>query len=243
MKQSASVKMTHDELIRLGRDWLIKPYCAMADYGHSGCGVVITEIKTATPEQPDVIGFSGHKSIVIECKASRSDFLADLYKPFRIFPAAGVGEQRWYLAPPGVITVNDIKPEWGLLEVKNGKTVTVIKKAELQKHNQDAEILMLISLLRRLEIQPVGHVAIKKYEILSGINKATFYIDKRQEKEKWNPRTTKELYRYVGHKISEVRKEKGLRQEELAQRMGFVDIPLHFMKPGELEYLFQCFIT
>ena len=169
-------KYTHAELVDLGRDWLIRPCHASASWGHSGCGVVITEIATAAAEQPDVLGFSGHNSIAIECKASRADFLADKYKPFRIFPAEGVGGQRWYLAPPGIISVNDIKPEWGLLEAKRGKSISVVKKAEPQEHNRDVEILILVSLLRRLNIQPCGHIAIKKYEIQSLINKATFFV-------------------------------------------------------------------
>ncbi len=123
-------KITHQELVKLGRDWLIKPYKAGLEYGHGGCGVVITEITTALSEQPDVIGFSGRKTILIECKASRSDFHADKSKPFRIVPETGLGEQRWYMAPQGIIKIDEVPPSWGLLEVTPRRSVQVIKTPE-----------------------------------------------------------------------------------------------------------------
>ena len=174
--------ITHKELVELGRGWLIKPYAAMADYGHSGCGIVITEISTAIAEQPDVIGFSGKTSILIECKASRADFNADKDKPFRMVPETGIGSQRWYMAPQGVISVENVPPRWGLLEVTPERKIRTTKKAEPQEHNQGNEILVLISLLRRLNIQPYGNVAIKKYVIESGKNRATFFINMEEPK-------------------------------------------------------------
>ena len=39
---------THADLVELGREWLIRPYAACADYGHAGCAVVITEIAAST---------------------------------------------------------------------------------------------------------------------------------------------------------------------------------------------------
>jgi hypothetical protein len=78
---------THAELIELGRNWLIKPYASCAPYGHTGCGVILTELCAATAfgEQPDILGFCTKTTILIECKTSRSDFYADKKKPFRDF--------------------------------------------------------------------------------------------------------------------------------------------------------------
>jgi len=161
-------KITHSELIRLGREWLIKPYAQMAPYGHAGCAVVITEISASTygGEQPDVLGFSGKKSILIECKTSRSDFNADKNKVFRNpeLSNMALGNQRWYLAPHGVIPVDKVPEKWGLLEWLGGLNVVVIKKPEIQERNRDSEIMILLSVMRRLNIQKDGHVAIKRYE-------------------------------------------------------------------------------
>ena len=179
-----SKKITHDELIKLGRDWLIKQYAGMADYGHSGCCVVITEISCNTwmGEQPDVLGFTNSKSrsILIECKTSLSDFKADKNKPFRVNPEFGMGSQRWYLAPFGIIPLDKIPKKWGLLEAIGNK-IKITKRAEIQKRNYESEINVLLSIMCRLNVQPDNHVSIKKYTPLKGIspskNKATFYIN------------------------------------------------------------------
>ena len=161
-------KLSHSELIRLGCRWLIKPYASVAPYGHGGCSVVVTEISTSTfgGEQPDVLGFSGKKSILIECKTSRSDFKADENKVFRHPSVAdmALGSQRWYLAPEGVIPKDKVPVKWGLLEVTSEGKIKVIIKPELQDRNRDSEIKILISLLRRLNIQKDDHVAIRRYE-------------------------------------------------------------------------------
>ena len=171
-------KITHAELVELGMKWLVKPYAACAEYGHSGCAVVISELVTSLIEQPDVLGFNGRKSILIECKASRADFNHDSDKIFRQCPQIGVGEQRWYMAPQGLIPHDRIPPKWGLLEVLPGRQVLVTKKAEPQQRDPLAEIVILLSLFRRLDIPQDGHVAVRKYEIKSDKNRAAFYVDK-----------------------------------------------------------------
>ena len=191
-------EITHKELIELGRDWLIKPYAAMAPYGHYGCGVVLTEIVAAThlAEQPDVLGFCSMKSILIECKASRADFLRDKEKPFRVCPESGVGCQRWYLAPLGIIKKEEVPPKWGLLEVTQGRSVLPIVRPEIQERHWQSEISILTSTLRRLNIQHEGHISIKKYTPLKGVppskNRATFYVNHEndvtgEENENTNP--------------------------------------------------------
>jgi len=177
-----TAKITHDKLVELGQKWLMKPYANMADYGHSGCGVIITEIRCATwmSETPDVIGFTNRDSILIECKTSLSDFNADKKKPFREYPEFGMGKQRWFLAPAGIIPVDKVPDKWGLLEVIEGK-IKVVKKAKVQERNYKSEITVLLSTMKRLNIQPDDHVSIKKYvpDIGFGPSKktATFYIN------------------------------------------------------------------
>ncbi len=42
------------------------------------CGVILSEQYCATGEVPDVIGWKGFcRSVLVECKVSRADFLAD----------------------------------------------------------------------------------------------------------------------------------------------------------------------
>jgi Holliday junction resolvase len=174
--------MTHNDLIKIGREWLIKPYCNLSDeYGHSGCSVVLTELCAHTKygEQPDILGFCTGKSILIECKTSLSDFFADQKKVVRKFENFGIGSQRWYLAPEGIIPVEKVPEKWGLLEVTPNRKIKVSKRPVLQERDFQSEINMLISTMRRLNILPDDHVAIKKYTPLQGFapsKKASFYI-------------------------------------------------------------------
>ena len=177
-------KFTHADLVALGRDWLIKSFSAMAPYGHGGCSVVITEISANTwmGEKPDVIGFCNKKSILIECKTSLSDFNADKNKPFRKLSENGMGCQRWYLAPQGIIPTDKVPEKWGLLEVSSEYgEILVIKKPELQERNYDSEINILLSVMRRLKISKKDeHIGIKRYQKLNGFGeskkKAEFFI-------------------------------------------------------------------
>ncbi|MDR2782552.1 MAG: hypothetical protein LBB48_01685 [Treponema sp.] len=176
-------EISHAELVELGRDWLIRPYCTTAPYGHYGCSVVLTELSTATycNEIPDVLGFCPNKSILIECKASLSDYRADQKKPFRMVSENALGLLRWYLAPKGLIPVQEIPEKWGLLEVLPGRSIIAAKKAEPQGRGYESEITCLLSLLRRLDIAPDNHVAIKRYVISSNVNRATFFVDSEKE--------------------------------------------------------------
>jgi hypothetical protein len=179
-------KITHAELVELGREWLIKFYSNDAPHGHYGCSVVVTELSTATwgGEIPDVLGFCPHKSILIECKASRGDFNADKSKAFREYPEMGIGSQRWYMAPLGVIPKDKVPEKWGLLEVTEGRSVLVTKKAELQERNFDSETMILLSLMRRLKIASDKHIAIKRYRKINWMpeskNRTTFFIEQEE---------------------------------------------------------------
>ncbi len=76
---------SHSELVERGHEYLMKTI---------GCSFAFKELKTLSIEIPDIIGFMiGRPStFLIECKTSRSDFLADMKKSFRRFPEMGVGD-------------------------------------------------------------------------------------------------------------------------------------------------------
>ena len=99
--------MTHDALVSLAAKWLRR----------QGCSLILTEAKSRTDEIPDAIGFKESDSILVECKISRSDFLADAKKYFRAFPDMGMGRYRMYLCPAGIIQPEELPAKWGLLWV------------------------------------------------------------------------------------------------------------------------------
>lgn len=100
--------MTHSELVIRAEKWLKS----------QGCGVVFRDdfrAVTHSGEQPDGIGWRDGLSILIECKASRSDFLSDKKKRFRADPTLGMGDWRFFMCPPDVIKPEDLPDGWGLL--------------------------------------------------------------------------------------------------------------------------------
>jgi hypothetical protein len=145
---------THRDLVEIGYKWVLN---------RTSCGVVFKELVAMSEcnEIPDVIGFGSHgHSILVECKISRSDFLADKKKFFRQFPDKGMGSQRFYLAPKGLIRIDELPERWGLIEVnEKGKAKCIHKN--YNKYDQEnsltknirAEHSMMYSALRRLHIR------------------------------------------------------------------------------------------
>ncbi|UFD98144.1 hypothetical protein [Vibrio phage BX-1] len=86
-------------------------------------GLVFVEHKTMMTHQiPDVLIYRQTCTIELEIKVNRADFLADQKKPHRMDPSKGVGDYRFYVAPKGMIKVEELPEHWGLLEV-SGKRV------------------------------------------------------------------------------------------------------------------------
>src|ERR1019366_4473869 len=86
--------VTHAKLVSMAVRWLRR----------YRCGVVLSEQACASGEMPDAIGWKrACHSVLVESKVSRADFLADRDKPFRQTPETGVGCERYYLAPRGLI--------------------------------------------------------------------------------------------------------------------------------------------
>ena len=140
--------MTHQQLVRLAEQWLRRKY---------RCGIVLSEQSCASGETPDVIGWKGKcRSVIVECKVSRADFFADREKPFRRNPELGMGCERFYLTPAGLMGKNELPPQWGLLEVK-GREVQLSLKPARQTQRREAglmwEMNLLLASLRRVEVR------------------------------------------------------------------------------------------
>jgi len=140
------VLMTHAKLLLMAVEWLRR----------YRCGVVLSEQACVSGEMPDAIGWKRTcHSVLVECKASRPDFLADRDKPFRLKPETGVGCERYYLAPRGLIRVEELPSGWGLLEVCRRE----IQKARPSAKNLRSEIgfryemNLLLASLRRVEVR------------------------------------------------------------------------------------------
>ncbi len=141
--------MTHAALVELAVRWLRSSY---------RCGIILSEQACCTGEIPDVIGWKGRcRSVMIECKISRADFLADRNKPWRADPAGALGCERFYMAPAGLIGAGELPLGWGLLEVRSHKvevTVPCNKRKSLRTpEGLLNEMNLLLASLRRVEIR------------------------------------------------------------------------------------------
>lgn len=157
----------HTVLIEQAAAWLQRKQCY----------AVITDMASGTSETPDAIGWHGSKcSMLIECKASRSDFLADRFKPFRRMPERGMGRFRYFAAPAGMLKPSELPADWGLLEW-DGRKLRETVKATSQKACHLSEKRLLLSLLRRIgQTAPKG-VSVKCY-VMESKCRATFRVRK-----------------------------------------------------------------
>ncbi len=137
--------MTHAELVARAERWLLNTM---------GCGFVLTEFSTAAGEIPDAIGWKNSWSYLVECKASRADFLADKRKMHRRCPDYALGNHHYYMCEPGIVEATDLPENWGLLHVRNGR-VKIVRDAVPDPNPAIAvsERLILCSALRRVHIR------------------------------------------------------------------------------------------
>jgi hypothetical protein len=71
--------------------------------------------------------------------------------PFRIVENLGVGTQRYFLAPAGVIPTDKLPNKWGLIEVEGNGVIGVIRCSGKFDASRENEIRMIISAHRRLQ--------------------------------------------------------------------------------------------
>lgn len=154
------MKMTHAELCDRAEKWL---------WNTVFCSVVLVEFTALCNEIPDAIGWKSGRSYLVECKASRDDFLSDKNKWHRQHPSKGMGSRRYYMCEPGVIKVADLPEGWGLLYV-TGKQVRQVAglphasydACPFQDRNMDSEMAMLLSALRRFKVRGLFDIVYEK---------------------------------------------------------------------------------
>jgi hypothetical protein len=138
--------MTHSQLVEKAIRWL-RSY---------RCGVILSEQACVSGEMPDAIGWKrACHSVLVECKVTRSDFLADRAKPFRQNSEQGVGCERFYLTPAGLIRREELPPGWGLLELRRARIEALQPSARNLRSASGfrCEMNLLLASLRRVEVR------------------------------------------------------------------------------------------
>ena len=138
--------MTHAQLVEKAVCWL----------RHYRCGVVLSEQACVSGEMPDAIGWKrACRSVLVECKVTRADFLVDRSKPFRLKPEQGVGSERFYLTPAGLVRSEELPAGWGLLEVR-GRGLEMVHLSAKNLRSAIGfgyEMNLLLASLRRVEVR------------------------------------------------------------------------------------------
>jgi hypothetical protein len=137
----------HDALVRVASEWLFS----------QGCTLVVTDIGGGRmPERPDAIGWRGNESVLIECKASRSDFGDEGSKSRHRDPCRSIGMRRYFMVPAGSVTLEDMDHPyrgwthgWGLLIVSDG-VVSCARTSIAHHGTREHEIPVMLSAMRRV---------------------------------------------------------------------------------------------
>ncbi|MBZ5680887.1 MAG: hypothetical protein LAO24_12355 [Acidobacteriia bacterium] len=138
--------MTHSQLVEKAVRWL----------RHYRCGVVLSEQACVSGEMPDAIGWKrACHSVLVECKITRADFLADRTKPFRLKPEQGVGSERFYLTPASLVHAEELPLGWGLLEIRERRIEMVHASAKNLRSATGFryEMNLLLASLARVQVR------------------------------------------------------------------------------------------
>lgn len=145
------ISYSHEALVQKARVWLSRQ-----------CPVVITEL-VSTGEIADALGWQNGISILIEVKVSRSDYYRDKDKYFRRYPEMGIGNNRYYFAPKGLLLAKNLPEGWGLLEFDGTRVWRTKEATPFLNINHAQEKCILISAIRRIgQTSPKG-ISIKAY--------------------------------------------------------------------------------
>lgn len=158
-------KPTHSRLVHRAVRWL---------HNTRKCAVTLWE-RTChfSSEIPDAIGWEPDGwSILVECKATRADFLKDKRKAHRQNDYS-MGQERWYFSPPALISVDELPSGWGLIELHGDRVRKKLSPATYQSRSvssrsvrqtlfnskiTQAESPLLVAALRRSTEQLVDHL-------------------------------------------------------------------------------------
>lgn len=140
----------HYELCKLGASYVRR---RGFHGGQTPNKFAVVELICAGAEDPDIWATNGSSTTLVEVKTSHSDFMADRKKYARSAQAETlghtVGNYRYYLAPAGVITKEELPEKWGLLEW-DGKKIKMVARAKYFKVQSEMELAIFTSIMTRI---------------------------------------------------------------------------------------------
>lgn len=141
----------HELLCKLGNQILKRGNIIeyITGSGHSlrtgKCGIVFIDPNTMAMTRPDVIGWNFDLSIGIEAKTNLRDFRNDKKKK------EFIGKVFYYLSFKGIIPINEIPNDFGLIEYEQDKNIITVEKVARVRQNYDyyTERNILLSMYRK----------------------------------------------------------------------------------------------
>src|SRR5699024_4855968 len=92
----------------------------------------------------------GHERVLIEIKVSRSDFLREHKKPWKMRNAARTAHRAYYATPEGIIKDSDDLGDVGHLIVHENGTITTRKRARRNNNPEPLSESVQAAIFRRL---------------------------------------------------------------------------------------------
>lgn len=158
LKEMSGIEPTHLNLTKIAAKWLRKR--------NQKCAVIVTNAfaidsfgTMARGEQPDAIGWWNNTSTLVECKISREDFFRNYKKKHQ-----GMGRQRYFLIPEGLVELSEVPETWGLLSWDGRKVSIALDAPYREDYDQDQETAILLAALRRVRPDPDGITTIHQSE-------------------------------------------------------------------------------
>jgi len=175
--KSATIEITHSLLVNAARDWLRST---------QRCRVVAIELDALLDEIPDAIGWSSNaRSILVECKISRADFRADQKKTSRQL-IGGMGLEKYYMTPKGMINPSELPEGWGLVEYSpsghsRGYFIKMVQKPPRQKNTSPLEDEWQAIARMQNEMKMLISITARSLNALSQVNKLSVAPDESEE--------------------------------------------------------------
>ncbi|MEQ6438152.1 adenylosuccinate synthase [Comamonas sp. w2-DMI] len=159
--------------------WLKRPQSR----GGHGCQVAVDECSTGkTGEIPDALGFCFYGqavrdgTVMVECKTSRADFFADKAKQHR--HTGGVGNWRYYMAPAGLIQVDELPDKWGLIEV-NARGHLKLVRGPYQDSNYYSQVERLVSMRHEADVAREMYLVVRLFDRVGDPEKLAMQVKDR----------------------------------------------------------------
>jgi hypothetical protein len=142
-----------DKLNTTGREWAFFAELR-AGTGYSTYDYEQKKRKPFNPEQRfdawaiNLYPSKKHERIVYEIKVSRSDFLHEIKNPDKREQALNLSNYFYFATPKGLVSIDEIPDECGLIELDDDLTTKVIKKAPY-RNSEHLSWQFVCSLARR----------------------------------------------------------------------------------------------